>query len=734
MAGPAQQQPQSIVIPPGEGRQTYESTALAWKIQNLETTLDGTLKSITGPAALRITRRAGSLDAGDVATAGAPTTQYWNTGRPHSVFHAGLQAGAASILLYRFGSKMYRFLGSHGGGASPADEVILSGLNDPAVPLYPDQYVVMNDQVIWTNGVDRAQIITYDGSVGDLGYSRKPSPPQIFHPAKPSFEQSFLYFPNAWGYSWPGRIGTPGDVLTGREGALLAGRWYYHVQYEDSYGNLSAFSARSEAVQLSSNQADPFSRGFTEPDFAEGKVNQEGSEIDDLTRRFLLKTAGDAPEQTVAVHIYRTPDTFHVDATPRFLARIPGRSQVVFDDNYSDTELSDPWNEMVDVPVFRVACAHQGRLIIGNMPGDPGLVRRSEPGFAGTFGRQEFVYPDTGGSEVTALTSHGGLLLAFTDSCVYSLTDFGNPVPLTQGIGCVAPRSIQSLRNGTLVWLGRDGFYGMDMNGGVTRLSATIDKVMRRDVNRALLRLAVATVDADTGEYRCALAPAGSIYNRRIMCFDGTFWRRLDMGVHFADLTTTDDWRQYVVGIGTDVEKEVDITLTDGSGTELDFSRVFVLGHETGDYQPPARQVVYRSAWMKSSIDGLTPTNVRSMYIGLLDAWNGTATIKAYRNGSWKKHVSMDDLRLVGPDDGSDVVTDIAGSAVIGTASAHEPRLYWREVPVDIRNANSWAFEVVIDGEPLSGLGRMHIAAFAFDISLASGGTPRGRVPRRNDQ
>ena len=436
MAGPAQQQPQSIVIPPGEGRQTYESTALAWKIQNLETTLDGTLKSITGPAALRITRRhwipdPADLteeinDASNVAAAGAPTTQYWNTDRPHSVFHAGLQAGSASILLYRFGSKMYRFLGSHGGSASPPDEVILDGLSDPAVPLYPDQYVVMNDQVIWTNGVDRAQIITYDGKAGNLGYDKKPSPPQIFHPAKPSFEQSFLYFPNAWGYSWPGRIGTPGDVLAGREGALLAGRWYYHVQYEDVYGNLSAFSARSEAVQLSSNQADPFSRGFTEPDFAEGKVNQEGSEIDDLTRRFLLKTAGEATDDTIAVHIYRTPDTFHVDSTPRLLARIPGKSQVVFDDNHSDTELGDPWQETVDVPVFRVACAHQGRLVIGNFPGDPGLVRRSEPGFAGTFGRQEFVYPDTSGAEITALASHGGLLLAFTNSCVYSLSDFGN--------------------------------------------------------------------------------------------------------------------------------------------------------------------------------------------------------------------------------------------------------------------------------------------------------------------
>jgi hypothetical protein len=636
--------------------------------------------------------------------------------------------------LYRFGDTIYRFLGSHGGGASPADESLVTGLSDAAVPLYPDQYVVLNDRVIWTNGVDRARVFTYQGQVERLGFSRKPSAPQVFSPAKASFEQTFMYYPNAWGYSWPGRIGTPGDTLTGRSGSLLSGRWYYYVQYEDVFGNLSAFSARSEAVQLSANQADPFQSGN---DDVTASANQEASEIDNLTRRFLVKTAGDAPDHAAAVHIYRTPDTFHIDSVPRFLTRVPGTGQVVYDDNRSDTELSGVWQETAEVPVFRVMCAHQGRLIIGNMPGDPGLVRRSEPGFAGTFLKDEFVYPDTSGAEITAVASHNGTLLAFTESCVYALYEFASPVPLTQGIGCTAPRSIQALRNGTLVWLGRDGFYGMTRDGSINRLSAPIDKVMRREVNRSVLRLAVASVDAETGEYRCALAPAGSIHNRMIMCFDGSFWRRLDMGVHVADMATTDDWRQYTVAIGTDVEREVDIDVPLGGTTgevQLDFSRVFVMNRETNDYRPASRKVTYRSAWMRASEDGLTPTNVRTLYIGMLDSWNGTAVVRLYKNGSWQRISEMTDLRLVGPDNGSNVVVDSAGRAVIGRARAHEPRLFWRSLPVDIRSADSWAFEIEIEGEPLGNLGRMHLAAFAFDLSLASGGSPRGRVAKRSDQ
>ena len=54
-----------------------------------------------------------------------------------------------------------------------------------------------------------------------------------------------------------------------------------------------------------------------------------------------------------------------------------------------------------------------------------------------------------------------------------------------------------------------------------------------------------------------------------------------------------------------------------------------------------------------------------------------------------------------------------------------------------LQNVSSWAFEIEIVGDPNPNsdneLGRMHLAAFAFDTSVATQGAPTGRVPRRAD-
>ena len=52
----------------------------------------------------------------------------------------------------------------------------------------------------------------------------------------------------------------------------------------------------------------------------------------------------------------------------------------------------------------------------------------------------------------------------------------------------------------------------------------------------------------------------------------------------------------------------------------------------------------------------------------------------------------MSDVKAIGTDDGSGILTDIAGSAVIGTAKVHDPRVFWRQVPVGIENASFLGF------------------------------------------
>ena len=807
MGGPTEQVTKSVIVAPGEGRQVYSSVALAWLVENLEVGVDDVLSSIVGPSILRIKAQAfasssvDSFEDVDITDGVSSTLASLNStqipeygykvSRPHSVFFASLQNGSANTLLYRFGSRIYRFKG----GQSDADEVLFTGLSSANNPEYPDQYVVVNDRIVFTNGIDRAKVISFDGNVVDLGFAKAATTPVVSSPSQPDYDEAPLFYPNSMGYSYQGRIGTPGDVLAGREGSLLAGTWYYYVQYEDIYGNLSEFSLPSEAAVIRSNQAKPY-KSFTEDadgDFIlkDGRYNSagnnldrvevpEGSEIDDLTRRFLIRATGDAPEHTVAIRVFRTPDTLHADPTPRFVARVPGSKQFVYDDNSADSDLGFTWDETVSVPVFRVACAHQGRLIIANTPGEPGILRRSEPGFPGTFLKKDFIFPDSSGAEITAVASHMGQLIAFTKTATYAIgDDFTTPQPLLRGVGCVAPRSISARKDGTLMWLSQDGFYSMGPTGSIVRSGASLDRVFRDDINHSRMHLAVSTIDSETGEYRCVLAPAGEQRNLLMFCFDGQFWRRQTLGIHVADMCTSTDFTRYTFAIGTDPREE-DIALTKSPGNPkgrkfFDLSRIFVLNRQTTDYFGPPRKVRYRSSWIRASEFGLIPTNVRSFFIGLLDAWVGNATVRFYRNGSWKPYVEINDLLLHGPDDDSSIILDSAADAVVGESKVHDPRIFWRQVPVDIQNANSWAFEVELVGSPSPRpprpgdfyesrekgawqklyrdvelgdeayelaaespesweLGRLRIAAFAFEMSVATKGSPRGRVPFRQDK
>ena len=810
MSGPAQQSTNTVIIPPGEGRKSYSPVALAWYVENLELEEEDTLKSIVGPTILRIKAEA-AIDGATGGVGGSSITPEsdmstaimegvapyaFKTVRPHSIFFARFLNGSADTLYYRFGGNLYRFRGEEG----EEDEKI-DTFSSVARPRFPDQYVQVNNQVIFSNGIDRAVTIAYDGTSEVLGYQKVPSAPMLAGPSQPEANEVNLFYPNSQGYSWPGRIGTPGDTLNGREGSLLSGQWYYHFQYEDINGNLSEFSARSESVSTKAAQAQPFISHSTingEARIAgniEDKSNfqADGSEIDDLTRRFLVRMSGEAPEHTVATHIYRTPDTRHIDNVPRFLVRVAGSNTFVYDDNLSDSELGSPWTETVSVPIFRVSCAHQGRLIIGNIPGESGLVRRSEVNFPGTFLKDDFIYPDSGGAEITGLVSHNGVLIAFTETAMYAIgDDFTTPQPLSLGIGCSAPRSIVARKDGTLMWLSRDGFYGMKQLGSIVRMSSPIDKAFKSEINFSMLHMAVAVIDSNSGEYRCIVANAGETPNRLMFCFDGKYWRRQTLRIAFADITSTSDWRRHVYAIGSDWrEQNVTISGTTDRQAEpqdytVDLSRVFLLDHQTTDWFGPPRRIRYRSNWILSNESGLQPTNVRSLYVGLKDAWDGYATVRIFKNGSWKPVQEMRDLLLVGVDDESDVVSDTGNDAIIGKSRVHDPRLFWRSVPVDLHNVSSWAFEIEIMGfparsvsdpvspsdhskgkneaslarltgakklpgesllpleyqesldsgieNPWSELGRLRIAAFAFDTSIATKGTPLGRVARRKDR
>jgi len=699
MATPTGQTSKQFIVPPGEAQRQYAPNALATKVENFVITPEGTLRSVVGPCLYEPTTYSGGKEYSTPAS---------ELGRAHGIFQASLVGGIADTLIIRAGTALYRHEGWQRSWVS-----IETGLSSEHLPKYPDQFVVLADKIIWTNGTDQARVISHDGMVVPLGFAEVPGAPSVFGPDSPNGAERSEQYPNMMGYAWPGRIGTAGDTLDGDAGPVLMGGWYYHVQYQDIHGNLSATSAMSNVVTVDTMNAAADNTGY----------------ISDLTRQFLVSTTGTPPEHAVAVWLYRTPDILHDVPEPRFLARVPGSSAFSFSDEKSDGELGAPSPPTVAVPVFRVMCTHQGRLVVANFANNPGLLRRSRPGLPGTFNANDWVIPDSGGAEITGAASHDGALLVFTASSVYSLEDFGLPRPLAQGIGCIAPGSIKALPDGRLIWLGRDGFYAMH-RGVISLVSGLIHSTIRR-LNRARLSAAVAVVDPVRQEYRCAVAEAGKAANTLLLCFNGSSWRRQRLGLKIAGMCRTDDWRQLLLGIAhykTAAADFAPLSETKRTIDDNDATDVFVFDHETSAFDVPDRNAKYQSAWMYGDEIGLTPLHVRSMYIGLLDAYNDDFEISFYRNGSWKEVVTMTDIRAVGPDDGSNVVIDIAGSAVIGTSKVHDPRLFWRQVPVGIENAYSWAFRIKAS-YPI----RLHIAAFAFDISTATLGNVRGRIPQRAD-
>jgi len=720
LAAPSNQKLLQWVVPAGEAQIQYSPQALAYEIENFEQTTDGTLRTITGPCPYEINREGHPTNPGNPYTFGPNLPLY-------GIFQASLLGGAADLLVVRAGEKLFMHKGWEQGF-----QRIEGNLSAPtaltcryaAEPTYPDSFVVMNEAIIWSNGIDKPRIIDHHGNVETLGFDETPASLFVEGPQSVAAAQRDQQYPNSDGYSWPGRIGTPGDLLAIDGGGLMSGEWLYYAQYEDRFGNLSGTSAASNPVKVDTHMAQPLVGPVGS---ATGGDQRLSTEIDDLLRQFLVRAGGEAPENTVAIRLYRTPDIKNVSSRPQFLVRIPGNREFAFPDGSSDAELGSEMVKTVPTPKYRVACTHQGRLVVANLVGTPGMVRRSAPGSAGTFPEVDFVFPDSGGAEVTAVTSHDGVLLAFTESSVYSLEDFGQPRPLAQGVGCVAPQSVRALPDGTLVWLGRDGFYGMK-GGSIGRISSAIDRTIKHYVNKSRMVQATAAIHPVTGEYRCALAPSGESANSLVLCFDGKSWRRIDLNMHIASMCNTKDWRRLMLFLG--VKKG----LASKKYDEENHLRlhaapsVYVMDREIKDWVPLDRGIKYRSGWLRGDDTGLTQTNIRTMYVGLTDAWDGDATIRFYKNGSWKDVVVQEDLRLVGTDDGSGVVTDIAGSAVIGKASAHQPRMFWRQVPVGMENVNSWAFEISA-AHPT----RVHIAAFAFDVSIATGGNVRGRVPRKDD-
>ena len=720
MAGPTRRALGTYVVPPGEAQVQYAPSALAYKIQNLEWTPEGTLRAIRGFCPYE-PDRGGTQYGGSGAPAAYILSRRFDDTmgvgrRVHGVFHANLLRGKAPTLVARAGSGLYIHAGWYRGWKR-----IKTGLTSDHRIVPPDHFVVINDQIIWSNGIDRPLSISHNGMVVPLGFDRGPGMPTADGPEQPTSRLD--EYANSSGYSWPGRIGTIGDYVDANEGAVLAGEWAYYTQWEDIHGNLSPMSPPSERMRISVQQAN---EDVSRPTFDTKTIDGSGSasrdtfvqeiivttaQVGDLQRQFVVRSAAEVnktPEHAVACRLYRTADITRFGQTPHLVEVIAGTAGFVYADNTPDSRLLSPGVSAAAVPVFSSITAHRGCLV--GVYGTKVYV--SQPGFPGTFPFDQIVTPDKDGGVVTAVASHGGQLLAFTDSAVIDITGGpGMERTLARGVGCVAPRSIKPLFDGTLIWLSKDGFYGWHPGAGIKHLSGGIHRRIRDGVSKGMMRRAVAVIDPQSLEYRCALTPSGDSHNSLMFCYDGRGFREVKLGLDVWDMCATDDARQYVLMSGQN-------SRSDPYGHD-----VYVFGHEIEDFSNADRTHVFRSAWLRGDDTALKPIHVHNLYIGMVDEKNDIIDVNIYSNGSWAPDPdSPRKVKSVGVG-----VQDLTGAAVIGKAKAHARRLYWRRVPVGLQSVNTWAFE-------LTSTSPFHIAALAFQTSFATMGDELGRIPLGEDE
>ena len=727
MAGKSQVR--RFVVPAGEGQKLYDPGEVGYIVRNLQPADDGGMRSVDGPCLYE------------------PKLGVFDQFPSFGLFHASLLGGLADMLLVRHGPELSRHTGAQQNFI--ALQQAPSDLSYDARPRFPDQFTVLADKVIWTNGVDPAQVIRFDNSVMPLGFWEVPSAPQAMGPARArgndadgalgnkntlptvSFGQVgpgglnnplFQYatrMPNTEGYAWPGNIGTPGDAFEGRQGSVLQSAYIYREIQEDDNGNLSMPSPASNAVMIRAAQADPYRLGGTQ---------DQGTDIRDLQRQFIVDLQGDAPAHCVARWIYRSVDLNNEGRAMRLVTRLPGNRAVRYPDNVGALALGGEMPQTVPVPIFRVMTTHNSRLVIANLLHDPGRLMWSEKGLSGTFLAANFTYPDDAGSEVTGAASHAGVLLAGTIGNIYSLEDPSHPRPLTKGIGIAGPRTIGATGNGILVWLGSDRrFYGM-APGQLTPpevISDAITRVTRHFLNPSRLHMAVCATDPESGDYVIAVPPAGETGNSLLLRYDGKTWREEKLGISFSDLCSVYAGRNLLLGLGTDGE-----TVDLANGTQPR-KRVFVLNREDARYTPPQRSALFQSRWLLGDEHGMQPVFVSRMAIGLRDAYDGPITVSFAMNGVWEfgqeQAVTAVGASRAGLDRKTMVLDDIIGEAKIGKAKVRTPRLYWRWIPVNLVDAYSWAFKLEMPHP-----GRMHIEAFMFEVSVPEGGKklelPLGRI------
>lgn len=549
--------------------------ALFWRVNNMIPTDEGGLISIKGPTKVI------SSEGGDS----------YGTGATYGIFHGRLAGGERDCLLIHVDDQIWELAGWDQRwrvivGPTGTNPLYTDTILAPAQTDYPTQFVATPTGIVVIPAFGRAYFFDGEKCI-PLGYSEMPGPPVALGPENssdrwwPNHAQPLygindvgyaidgLVFPSPTGlppyfrYGRVGTISTPADMPITDErdrshvvGYLEPGRWRGMVQWIDCFGNLSPLSPPSNDVKVTREP----SMKFTGP--VDGLYSLTFCQAEMVRKQIGWSSISPGPPGTIGRMVLRTKDLVNsgeagfyevprdAAANAQSFATLPDNESAFYPDNIPDEWLINPSVDVVAVPMFRLAVMAFGRLFIGNFRDDPGAIRWSMVGRWGTFERNALMYPDPTASMVTGFHAVTGGLLVFTETSTFMLTpnadgnDF-RVATVSTDIGCVAPCSIATLRNGLTVWLGRDGFYGFTPEAGPTFLFDA-QRYHAKRFNRAIMHRAVAAFEPRSGQYRCWISYENAGNQNMCFCYDGSAWHTRDETAA-TGVTVTNDHRRLMI-------------------------------------------------------------------------------------------------------------------------------------------------------------------------------------------
>lgn len=650
---------------------------VASKIENMYLTDEGSLRSVEGPTTYQPTYPVAVTADPDpgmdfARSAGVYHCVLQNGERDVLLWHVVYQGSPTTLSVIQEHKGWDVNAGSPYGTTLLAPNGVAAQVNaDLEIslrPQFPTQFESTPDGVVIVPQGGIAYF--YDGTViAPLGFPEKPGSPSGEGPRTEGLSASpGGTGPNNTGYSHRGtnatsiytelprissksttlnrpfgtcRVGTtdysdvitPGGAGAGLKkntygGVLREGSWKCAVQFVDRWGNLSALSAPSGDVRLEKMEnADGDS---------EYKYGANLS-IENFKFQFLWSGIDTGPSHCVGRILYRTKDLLNSGDSKYYelpsnfgggfleFSTIPDNLTDSFPDDTPDASLLLESVNYVPVPEFKLCRVAFSRLWIANFKDQPGALRYSVIGKWGTFEEDALIFPDPTGNEVTGLWPTDQGLLVFTCSSTFLFTlnsdgDGFRASTLSTTIGCVAPSSLKTMRNGRTVWLGEKGFYSYS-GTSLDPISIVIQPTIAR-INVSRRKQSVAALDKEMDEYRCWVPVDGSTTNNLCLVYDGEGWRqRTD--VQATSVCVTKDHRNYMLAVG-------EVAKSGGTDHSL-----WLLDRQALSYtRASARESIVQTAWLRA-IQSRRRSTLLTVYIWMRATEKGDLTVEAYRD--WRE-------------------------------------------------------------------------------------------------